>query len=106
MRRVQNRVTNALSDHQTIDAIRREVFHVAVEQTGAFAVQHTVPISDNSANGRACSSFGNVSHSFWTWAEVGMRRRLGFARSDLIGKRELLHGDLVLVRMARPGSIH
>ena len=48
-------VLHALGDHQAIDAIGGEIFHVAVEEAGAAAVEHAIAIADYGAHGGARS---------------------------------------------------
>src|SRR5687768_9288179 len=99
-------MSHALCDHQAIDAIGGEVFHVTVEQTRAFTVQHAVAITNDGADRRARSAFADAADSFRGWTEIGLRRRVGFSRLHLVWKRKLLHRDLVLVRMTGPRAVH
>src|SRR5829696_3845770 len=101
-----NAVTNSLCNHQTIDAVRRKIFHITIKQAGALAVEHAIAITDDRADRRARSVGSNLADSFRSGPQIRMRRCCGFACVKLIRKRELLHRDLVLIGMSGPGPIH
>src|SRR5437762_8858179 len=99
-------MSHALRNHQTIDAVGGEIFHVAVEQTRAFAIEYTVAITDDSADRRARSARCDLSNSFWNRTKIWLRLRVRLTHMNLIWERELLHCDLVLIGMSGPGTIH
>ncbi len=87
-------VPHALRDHQAVDAVGRQIFHVAVEQAGSFAVQHAVAIADHGANRGAGSGQRALAHVAWGTAAdrdnarhadgahaIGWGRETGRARS-------------------------
>ena len=87
----------SLCDHQAIDAIGREIFHVAVEQARAFSVQHAVAITNDSANSGARSVFTDAPNSCGRIVET---TRLGSHLAILD------HGDAVYIeRIESPGFI-
>ncbi len=83
-------VTHALGDHQPVDAVGREVLHVAVEQARALAVEHAVPVADHGAHRGARAGDSAL-------ADAGRRAGAGPGsgldarrpRPDLVGRREL-----------------
>src|ERR1041385_317749 len=99
-------MTNALRDHQAIDAIGGEVFHVAIEQTRAFAVQHAVAITNHSADCGARSVRRDLPGAIRSWSQIGLSFCVVLARVDLIRKRKLFDSDLVLIRMSGPRPVH
>src|ERR1043166_3423757 len=87
----------SLCDHQAIDAIGREIFHVAVEQARAFSVQHAVAITNDSANSGARSVFTDAPNFCGRIVET---TRLGSHLAILD------HGDAVYIeRIESPGFI-
>ena len=87
----------SLCDHQAIDAIGREIFHVAVEQARAFSVQHAVAITNDSANSGARSVFTDAPNSCGRIVET---THLGSHLAILD------HGDAVYIeRIESPGFI-
>src|SRR5271156_1338470 len=65
-------MAHALRDHQAIDAIGGEVFHVAIEQAGAAAAEHAVAIANHSAHCGAGAGNGVLANSGGNRAQVGM----------------------------------
>src|ERR1700674_3274827 len=86
-------MADALRDHQTIDAISCEVFHVTIEQARAFAVQHAVAITNDRADGRARSTQRDFSNSSWRRSQIRSRTCSRFTRTELIRVRELIYGN-------------
>src|SRR5271170_447797 len=82
-------MAHALRDHQAIDAIGGEVFHVAIEQAGAAAAEHAVAIANHSAHCRAGAGYGVLANSGGNGAQVGTSFVVCGARLQLIGSREL-----------------
>ena len=99
-------MTNPLGDHQTIDAVSREVFHVAIEQTRAFTVQYAVAITNDGPDRRARSLHCDLSDSSWRPVANLVVTGHQLYGVDLIGKGKLFDGDLILIRMAGPGAVH
>src|SRR5207248_8168900 len=88
-----------------IDAVRGQVFHVAVEQAGTLAVQHSISIANYSAHSRARATNCALAYASRFWAQVGIAFADWPVRLDLIRKWELIYGDLVLIRVPRPGAV-
>ena len=98
-------VVHPLGDHEAVDAVGREVFHVAVEEAGSFAGDDAVAVADDAADGVAGALEGPAA-AFDGRAEIGAALGAGGALVDLVGVGELTHRDLVLIGMAGPGAVH
>ena len=68
-------VLDALGDHEAVDAIGREIFHVSVEQARALAVDVTVAISNDGAHCGARSVDRFLSDAGDRRSHIGMRSR-------------------------------
>src|SRR5439155_24914030 len=99
-------VQDSLGDHVAIDTIGRQVFHVAVEQAGALAVQYAVAVTNHGAHGRPRSLERPLAHTLGAGSQVLVNVRVRAPRLDLVGVRELVDRDLVLIGMAGPGAVH
>src|SRR2546426_6502483 len=99
-------VPHALRDHQPVDAVGREVLHVAVEEARPLAVEHPVPVADHGADRGARSVHGAGSHTRRRGPQVWVALDRGGPRLDLVGRGELGHRDRVLVGMTGPGAVH
>ena len=100
------RVLHALGDHQPVNAIRGEIFHVAIEETRALAVENAVAIANDRSNRGAGSRQRASSDSRWHRTKVGMRTGVRPTCLKLIRGKELAHGDFVLIGMPRPRAVH
>src|SRR5229473_136903 len=89
-------VPHALRDHQAVDAVGRQVFHVAIKKTGAFSVEHSVSVSNHGAHRRSSSGKRDSAYAFRDWTQIGMRVRKFRTLRDLIGIGELGDCDFVL----------
>src|SRR6185312_4873462 len=96
---------DALRNHQPINAVGGEVFHVAVEQAGPFAIEHAVTIADYRADCRARAAQAAIAHATRLGTQVRIAVGSGAVRLDLVRKWELIDGDLVLVGMPGPGAV-
>src|SRR6185437_16362715 len=56
-------VAHALGDHQPVNAVGCQVLHVAVQQAGAFAIEHAIAVADNGANRRPSAGQGSAAHT-------------------------------------------
>ena len=65
-------VEHALRDHEAIDAVGGEVFHVAIKQAGAFAVEDAVAVADHGAHGGAGSRESDFANAFRNGTQIGM----------------------------------
>src|ERR1700734_683483 len=61
-------VAYTLRDHQAVDTIRGEIFHIAVEQAGSAAVEHAVAIANHGANRGARSGKSSLADALWRGA--------------------------------------
>src|SRR6266404_4862337 len=66
-------VLHALRDHQPVDPVSCKVFHVAIQQARAFAVQDSVAIADHRPHRRARACLGAFSNA------RGLRPQIGIA---------------------------
>src|SRR6266704_1599477 len=87
-------VQDALGDHVAIDAVGGQVFHVAVEQAGALAVQHAVAVANHGAPGRPGSVERALAHALGAGSQVFVNVRVLAPRLDLVVVGELSDGDL------------
>src|ERR1700726_4198167 len=99
-------MAHALRNHQPIDAVGGEIFHVAIEKAGAAAGEHAVAIANHGAHSRARPGNSVLANAGRNWAQVRMRVWIRWARLQLVREWKLLHGDFVLIRMASPSAIH
>ncbi len=100
------RVLHALRNHQPVNAIGGQIFHVAVQQARAPAVQYAVTVADYGANRCTRAHQRALPDARWQRAQVGMRIGILRAGFELIRSRELRDRDFVLVGMAGPRAIH
>src|SRR6266850_6735197 len=100
------RVLHALRNHQAVDAIRSEIFHVAIEETRALAVEHAIAIANDGANRGARSGQRAFADSGRKRAKIGMAATVRRALLKLIRGGELANGNFVLIGMSRPGAVH
>src|SRR5438067_12434567 len=98
-------MAHALRDHQAVDAVSSEVFHVAIEQAGALAVEDAIAIANHSANGSASPVERLAANAGGHGPQIRVAILAGLAALKLVGIRELVHRDLVLVGVAGPGPI-
>src|SRR5262245_11776768 len=57
------RVAHTLRDHQAVNPIGGQVFHVAIEQARAFSVEHAVAVADHRANRSAGARERTLAYS-------------------------------------------
>ena len=81
-------VPHALRNHQPVDAVGGQVFHVAIEQAGAFAVEHAIAIADDGAHRRTRSGERDRSNACSARAADRDARSAAWAVRNLIGIRE------------------
>src|SRR5260370_15805308 len=93
---------HALGDHQAVDAVGSEIFHVAIEKTCAFAIQHSVAIANDGAHRGARSCQSAFSHSRGKRAKIGMRAAVSGARLKLIRSMQLGHRHFLSLRLSLP----
>ena len=100
------RMPHALRNHQPVNAVGGQIFHVAIEQARAFPVEHSIAVANDRSNRgtRACQRVFADSH--WKWTQLRMLFGVQSTRLELVGYRELRYGDFVLIRVTRPGAIH
>ena len=99
-------VTHALCNHEPVDAISGEVLHVTVQEAGTLAVQHALAVADDGADGGASAGERGAADAGGQRPQVGVALSVGRARVELVGGRELVDGDAVLVGVAGPGTVH
>src|SRR5262249_28957323 len=91
---------NPLRDHEAINAVGGQVFHVTVEQAGAFPVQDAIAITNHGANCRPRTAKRSLPDPSRLGTQVRIPLTNRLVRFDLVRKWELIDGDLVLVRMS------
>ena len=64
-------MTHSLRDHQSVDAVRREIFHVAVEKACTAAAEHSLAIADDGTNRRACAAERPLADARGNGPQVG-----------------------------------
>ncbi len=96
---------HALRDHQAIDAIGSQIFHITVEQTCTSAIENSVAITDHRPNCSAGSTETSFADMGWFRAEIGIALAHCFVRLNLIWKWELIDSNLVLIRVSSPCPI-
>ena len=99
-------ITQALRDHQAVDSVGREIFHVAVEQARSAPFEHAVAIANDGANGRPRSVERRRADAGGGRTEIGLIRFERRASFQLIRIRKLRDRDRVLVGMAGPCAVH
>src|SRR4051812_45031684 len=90
-------VAKPLRDHEPIDAIGGEIFHVSVEQARAFAVENSVAIADDRADGGTSPVERVLADSGWSGTEIGGSNEMLATEVDLIRRRKLIDRNLVLI---------
>src|SRR5271165_885286 len=66
-------MAHTLRDHQAIDAVGGQVFHVAIEQASAAAAEHALAIANHGADCGAGAGNGVLADACGNWTQVGMR---------------------------------
>src|SRR6266567_87948 len=97
---------HALSNHQAVNAIRGQVFHVSIEQAGASATQHSVTVANHGSYRRARAIHRACAHTHRLRSQIGIAARVFRPCLKLVGIRELRHRDRVLIGMPGPRAIH
>src|SRR3984893_10635266 len=98
-------VQHALRNHQTVDAVGGEVFHVAIEQACTFTAEYSVAITDDSPYGRACSVYRALANAFGGGPQIWIAPRILGSGEKLVRVRELGDRDGILIGMPGPSSI-
>ena len=96
----------ALRDHEPIDAIGRQIFHVTVEQICATAIQVAVAITNHRPRGGTCPLNGTLSDALDGRSQVRMRIESRFVSRDLVRFGKLPDRDRILIRVTGPGAVH
>src|ERR1700730_8839337 len=81
-------VPYALRNHQAVDAVGCQIFHIAIEETGALSVEHSVAITNHSARSRLRSCKRCFANAFRDWPQIWMRVRQLGPLCNLIWDRE------------------
>src|SRR5262249_2578742 len=97
---------SSLCNHQSVDPIRSQILHVAVEKTSPFALKHAVPISNDRPDRRTRALDGDFSDCFGYRSKVGISSSTRSSRLNLVRVRKLAYGNLVLVGMSGPRAVH
>src|SRR5262249_41142367 len=95
-----------LTNHQSVDAIGREVFHVAVKQARSLSIQHSVAVPDNRANRRASSFKCEAAYAPWRNSQIRISISFFPASRSLVWERKPADCNFVLIRVSSPGAIH
>src|SRR5690349_19048657 len=99
-------MADPLGDHQPVNAVGGQVLHVAVEEAGAASIQDTIAITDDRPDSRPGAGYGALADAFRHRAQVHMTVDVLRTAVELIRVRELINGNLVLIGMAGPGTVH
>src|SRR6202047_4772178 len=99
-------VQHALRNHQTVDAVGGEGFHVAIEQACTFTAEYYVEITDASPYRRAGSVYRALANAFGRGPQIWIAPRILGPGEKLVRVRELLDRNSILIGMPGPSSIH
>ena len=99
-------VPHALRNHQPVNSVGCQVFHVTIQQTCALSVQNPVAISNNRPHRCPRARHGLFPNAIECRAQIRVTLAMRVSSIQLVRIRKLLNRDLVLVRMSRPRSIH
>jgi hypothetical protein len=78
----------------------------SVEQAGPTAIEDAVAIANYGANRGARAGESSLADTRGSGAKVRVRVLVGRPCLQLIGSRELLHGDFVLIGVTGPCAVH
>ncbi len=101
-----NSVAHALRNHQAVDAIGGQIFHVAIEKACALSIEHSIAITNHGTDRRARSGERNLANAFRDRPQIGVRIRELRTFRNLVGTRKLPDRNFVLIGMAGSCSIH
>src|SRR5260370_7264802 len=88
-------VPHALRNHQAIDAVGRQVFHVAIKKTGAFSVEHSVSVANHTAHRGSRSGKRDSPYAFRAWTQMG----------TCVRRFRTLRASLRIRQLATPNSV-
>jgi hypothetical protein len=79
------RMSHPLRDHQAIDAVRRQIFHVTIKEARTFSAQNAVPVANDRAHRRARSCKRALSNARRPRPQIRACSRILRACMQLIG---------------------
>src|SRR5271170_5704803 len=97
---------HSLRDHQAIDAVCGQIFHVTIEQARSTPAKNSLAITNHGAHSGTRAGDSSLADSRRQGTKLGLRIVALRSSMQLIRSGELLDGNFVLVGMPSPGTIH